>query len=88
MKERMNRALHILVLTALLAPAPVPAADVFTRVRDGYADSAGVRIHYVTLGRGPLVVMIHGFPDHFIQQDASTLVTRTIKRWLADAQRR
>ena len=35
------------------------------RVRDGYADNGGVRIHYVTLGkqRAPLVVLIHGFPD-------------------------
>jgi len=30
---------------------------------DGYADSDGVKIHYVTAGKGPLVVMIHGFPD-------------------------
>lgn len=30
---------------------------------DGYADSSGVKIHYVTAGKGPLVVMIHGFPD-------------------------
>jgi pimeloyl-ACP methyl ester carboxylesterase len=29
----------------------------------GYADSSGVKIHYVTQGSGPLVVMIHGFPD-------------------------
>ena len=31
--------------------------------KDGYADSNGVKIHYVTTGTGPLVVMIHGFPD-------------------------
>jgi pimeloyl-ACP methyl ester carboxylesterase len=31
----------------------------------GYADSNGVRIHYVTQGTGPLVVMIHGFPDYW-----------------------
>lgn len=31
--------------------------------KDGYADSNGVKIHYVTAGSGPLVVMIHGFPD-------------------------
>jgi len=30
---------------------------------DGFADSGGVKIHYVTLGKGPLVVMLHGFPD-------------------------
>jgi pimeloyl-ACP methyl ester carboxylesterase len=29
----------------------------------GYADSGGIKIHYVTKGTGPLVVMIHGFPD-------------------------
>jgi pimeloyl-ACP methyl ester carboxylesterase len=32
---------------------------------DGYADSNGVKIHYVTVGKGPLVVMIHGFPDYW-----------------------
>ena len=30
---------------------------------EGFADSNGVKIHYVTMGSGPLVVMIHGFPD-------------------------
>src|SRR5262249_42835959 len=29
------------------------------------ADSDGVKIHYVTLGKGPLVGMIHGFPDYW-----------------------
>jgi pimeloyl-ACP methyl ester carboxylesterase len=39
-------------------------ADVFDRVTHGYAASeAGVKIHYASLGKGPLVVMIHGFPD-------------------------
>lgn len=31
----------------------------------GYADSGEVQIHYVTKGTGPLVVMIHGFPDYW-----------------------
>lgn len=35
------------------------------KVEHGYADSAGVKIHYVSLGQGPLVVMIHGFPDYW-----------------------
>jgi pimeloyl-ACP methyl ester carboxylesterase len=29
----------------------------------GFADSGGVKIHYVTAGKGPLIVLIHGFPD-------------------------
>lgn len=39
------------------------SGDIFDRVEHHYADSDGVRIHYVTSGEGPLVVMIHGFPD-------------------------
>jgi pimeloyl-ACP methyl ester carboxylesterase len=31
--------------------------------KDGFADSGGVKIHYVTKGTGPLVVLIHGMPD-------------------------
>lgn len=31
--------------------------------QEGYVDSSGVRLHYVTAGQGPLVVMLHGFPD-------------------------
>jgi epoxide hydrolase 4 len=38
--------------------------DLFDRVTHGYATSeGGVKIHYASLGKGPLVVMIHGFPD-------------------------
>jgi len=32
---------------------------------DGFADSNGVKIHYVTAGEGPLLVLIHGFPDYW-----------------------
>ncbi len=39
------------------------AADIDGRVEHGYADSGGVKIHYASLGKGPLIVMIHGFPD-------------------------
>lgn len=31
--------------------------------KEGYADSTGVKIHYVTKGKGPLLILIHGFPD-------------------------
>jgi len=33
--------------------------------RHGFVDSDGVKIHYVTMGKGPLVVLIHGFPDYW-----------------------
>ena len=47
----------------LLAADPVFSQDVWDRVEHRYADSNGVKIHYAVLGEGPLVVMIHGFPD-------------------------
>lgn len=31
----------------------------------GFATSGDQRIHYVTKGEGPLIVMIHGFPDYW-----------------------
>ena len=31
----------------------------------GFAQSGDVEIHYVTAGEGPLLVMIHGFPDYW-----------------------
>jgi pimeloyl-ACP methyl ester carboxylesterase len=35
------------------------------RVTHGYADHDGVRIHYVELGSGSPVVLLHGFPDYW-----------------------
>jgi pimeloyl-ACP methyl ester carboxylesterase len=32
---------------------------------EGFVDAGGVKIHYVTAGKGPLLVMIHGFPDYW-----------------------
>jgi epoxide hydrolase 4 len=40
-----------------------PPKDLWDRVEHHYADSNGVKIHYAALGKGPLIVMIHGFPD-------------------------
>jgi pimeloyl-ACP methyl ester carboxylesterase len=34
-----------------------------TNVREGYADIGDVRLHYVEAGEGPLIVLLHGFPE-------------------------
>jgi pimeloyl-ACP methyl ester carboxylesterase len=34
-----------------------------TEVRDGYAEIGDIRLHYVEAGEGPLVVLLHGFPE-------------------------
>jgi pimeloyl-ACP methyl ester carboxylesterase len=39
------------------------ASDIWNDVQHGYAENGDVKIHYATLGEGPLVIMIHGFPD-------------------------
>ncbi len=60
---------HVTTATLLslsLAGALLAASgDIESRVKHGYADSNGVKIHYATVGSGPLVVMIHGFPDYW-----------------------
>jgi epoxide hydrolase 4 len=38
-------------------------SDFDSRVTEGHADSNGVKIHYASMGSGPLIVMVHGFPD-------------------------
>jgi pimeloyl-ACP methyl ester carboxylesterase len=50
-------------LLSLVLLVSAQAASIDGRVKDGYADSNGVKIHYASLGSGPLIVMIHGFPD-------------------------
>ena len=54
-----------IVLLVLLAPALLAGQDLLQRVRHGYVDNNGVKIHYASLGDGPLVVMVHGFPDYW-----------------------
>ena len=55
----------VTVIAAIIggAAASAQTTDVWDRVENRYADNDGVRVHYVTLGEGPLVVLIHGFPD-------------------------
>lgn len=57
----MRATLAFLLVSCVFASA----ADFESRVKNGYADSNGVKIHYVTIGSGPLIVMIHGFPDYW-----------------------
>ena len=53
---RMTVGLLALLLTAGLGSAQDLG-------QDGFADSGGVKIHHVTAGKGPLIILIHGFPD-------------------------
>jgi pimeloyl-ACP methyl ester carboxylesterase len=55
----MRSVLHICAVLLLLV-VPANASEMG---EEGFADSDGVKLHYVTAGKGPLVVMLHGFPD-------------------------
>jgi pimeloyl-ACP methyl ester carboxylesterase len=48
------------LLPLLVFAAPAHADELGEK---GFADSGAVKIHYVTAGKGPLVVLLHGFPD-------------------------
>jgi len=45
------------------ATSSIVPNDIDAYVQHGYADSNGVKIHYASIGEGPLIVMLHGFPD-------------------------
>lgn len=60
---RRLRGLGLMLWIAVAALVPGTAHAIWKDVTHGYADSNGVKIHYATAGEGPLVVMIHGFPD-------------------------
>ena len=59
MNNRYSRILLLGLLSVLVFPRTLWADD----LTHGFVDSDGVKIHYVTQGEGPLVVMLHGFPD-------------------------
>ena len=37
--------------------------DVGIELREGYAEVGDVNLHYVEAGDGPLIVLLHGFPE-------------------------
>ncbi len=62
---RFLLSMGALAAGSVIGAGAAAAADIEARVKSGYADSNGVKIHYASLGSGPLVVMIHGFPDYW-----------------------
>jgi len=55
-------AIVVLILVLVYGVSGLHAHEFGT---EGFVDSDGVKLHYVTAGEGPLVVMIHGFPDYW-----------------------
>ena len=59
----MRNAIKLVIFLSFWVFVTQSFADIWNDVEHGYADSDGVKIHYATIGEGPLVIMIHGFPD-------------------------
>ena len=59
-----GRVVFFFLLSSSLAISTTNA-DESALGKHGYAQSGDVKIHYVTKGEGPLLVMIHGFPDYW-----------------------
>jgi epoxide hydrolase 4 len=59
----MDRCLLIAVFL-LLATIRVRADELGELGDEGFVESDGVKLHYVAAGKGPLVVLLHGFPDY------------------------
>src|SRR5690242_20318099 len=56
---------YVCLSLAVLLCAVVPRAAAEDLGEHGFANSSGVKIHYVTRGKGPLLVLLHGFPDYW-----------------------
>jgi pimeloyl-ACP methyl ester carboxylesterase len=60
---------HALLAACALVPLAV-TARAEELGKSGFVDSGGVKLHYVTAGEGPLLVLLHGFPDyHYTWRD-------------------
>lgn len=60
MKRRALGVGGLVAAVCGVCSVPAPARNLG---QDGFVVSDGVRIHYVATGDGPLLVMLHGFPD-------------------------
>jgi epoxide hydrolase 4 len=59
--------LVIASLSPIIASAQSPEVP---GVEQQYADVNGIRLHYATIGQGPLIVFLHGFPEFWYQWKA------------------
>ena len=59
----VRQLLFVITILSVWLGSGFATADVWSEAERGYAQNGDVKIHYATMGEGPLVVMVHGFPD-------------------------
>jgi epoxide hydrolase 4 len=60
-------ALILVGLMVASLPTDAHAQSARTAFEDHYADVNGVRLHYVSVGKGPLILFLHGYPSFWYQ---------------------
>ena len=64
----MRFAASIVAICLVLSPSTsLQAQGARTRFQDNYADVDGVHLHYASVGQGPLVLFLHGYPSFWYQ---------------------
>ena len=61
--KRISLLFYLMMLLCLCGGIAKADSGFDSKVKHDYADNNGVKIHYASIGKGPLIVMIHGFPD-------------------------
>src|SRR6187455_702200 len=89
-RSSFGRSSFVGLAAALVLSLAIPgaaSADVWTDAKHGTVDSNGVKIHYATMGSGPVMVMIHGFPDFWYSWRAQMAALSTRYQVVAIDQR-
>jgi epoxide hydrolase 4 len=89
-RSPLGRSSFVGFAAALVLAFAIPravSADVWTDAKHGTVDSNGVKIHYATMGSGPVMVMIHGFPDFWYSWRAQMAALSTRYQVVAIDQR-
>ena len=55
------------LLLAVILASPAHAQSPAAVFQENYAEVNGVRLHYASVGQGPLVLFLHGYPSFWYQ---------------------
>ena len=72
----MGPLVSAIFLGCMIGPGESPAIPLVS----GYVNNSGVKLHYVTAGKGPLCILLHGFPDfHYSWRDQIPVLAKHFK---------
>jgi pimeloyl-ACP methyl ester carboxylesterase len=60
---KLDLLIKIYLLSSFFLAIGFSQNKILDEVEHGFVENNGVKIHYAAMGKGPLIVMLHGFPD-------------------------